>query len=203
MSAGKIRSFWIEREFFAPPSYHHPKKDLWGKSWFQLVTLDNFFLEWGVRKAFILLCPILKQRILCLNCCSSGREHRQERESTTAQSPRRSPGLSAFKSLALIPELEYGNSATGRNIMSQGNLPLGVAVNISAMTLFQTVVVAVLVCFCSVCFKHLLLVALKIIPKPRLLNPHCFPKGFIFPAPVRNFQHPVRMILMNRFILGV
>lgn len=35
----------------------------------------------------------------------------------------------------------------GENIMSQGSLPLGAAVNISAMTPFQTVVVAMLMCF--------------------------------------------------------
>ena len=68
---------------------------------------------------------------------------------------------SAFKLLALIPELEYGNSGTGRNIMSQGNLPLRVAVNISAMTVFHIVLVSMLMCFCSGCSKHLLLVALK------------------------------------------
>lgn len=35
----------------------------------------------------------------------------------------------------------------GENIMSQGSFPLGAAVNISAMTPFQTVVVAMLMCF--------------------------------------------------------
>lgn len=168
------------------------KKDLWGKSWFQLVTLDKFFLEGGVGKPFISLTHFKTVNSLLKLFLG------QERESTTAQSPRRSPVLSAFKSLALIPELEYGNSGAGRNIMSQGNLPLRAAVNISAVTLFQTVVVAVLMCFCSACFKHLLVVAFKVIPKPCLSNTRCSPKGFAIPAPGRTLP-----ILKGRFIWGM
>lgn len=50
-----------------------------------------------------------------------GREHRQKCESTTVKSPQRFPVLSVFKLLALISELKYRNSGTGRN-MSQGDL---------------------------------------------------------------------------------
>lgn len=57
MSVGKIRSFWMKGifKFFFLTSFK--RKDLWGKSWFQLVTLDNFFLEWGVEKILYLADP--------------------------------------------------------------------------------------------------------------------------------------------------
>lgn len=128
--------------------------------------------------------------MLCLNC-SSGREHRQERESTTAQSPRRSPVLSAFKSLALIPELEYGNSATARKHNESGEFAArSCSKYFSGDTLSNCVVVAVLMCFCSGCFKHLLLVALKVIPKPCLLNSHCCPRDFYISSSFRDDADP-------------
>lgn len=95
-----------------------------------------------------------------------------ERESTTAQSPRRPPVLSAFKSLALIPEPEYGNSGTGRKHNESGEFATrSCSKYFSDDTLSNCVVVPMLMCFCSGCFKHLLLVALKVIPKPCLSNP--------------------------------
>lgn len=42
------------KEYFFS-SYLCSENDLQGKSWYQLVTLDNFFLDWEVRKTFVLL----------------------------------------------------------------------------------------------------------------------------------------------------
>lgn len=87
--------------------------------------------------------------------------------------------------------------------MSQGNLPLRVAVNISAVKLSQAVVVAMLMCFCSGCFKHLLVVALKVIPKPCPLDPCCSPKGFCISSSWKDFAAVPVQMLKGRYRFGV
>lgn len=87
--------------------------------------------------------------------------------------------------------------------MSQGNLPLRVAVNISAMTVFQIVVVPMLMCFCSGCFKHLLLVALKSNSQALSLESSLLSQRFCISSSCQDFAAVHVLILKGRFILGL